>query len=439
MSKSRRILAVVLGVFVIISWAVLINTSSRNLKEYNALLTKASNYTDKKLYQKAIESYESALVIKKNKSIEKKLIKNYELGYKDGVITEKQFKDSLINACTSFPKTAYYWEKLIQLLVENKQYNDAYQYLNKALNEQVSSKTLESLKKDVCYAYSIKNSGYVSVTQNTKGYATVYDGTKWGVMKPDGDWLYECEYKFCSPITNSLELAVSTDDDIRILDEEKIVQAYLKDEISDIKGISDNIILTKDDNYRYYDCISEKYILEKYEQATVFNNDIAAVKQDESWNLIDKEGKKISKLNFSDIKIYSDSEFLIEDCFIGANKGKYGIYSSKGKLINELDGKNVDLYYGEQIAYQDKNGKWGFLDKKNKVVIKPTYEEARSFSNGMAAVKKDGKWGYINKENEVVIDYQFEDAGYFTKEGTAFVSYAENEYFLLTLRFKEVL
>ena len=134
MSKSRRILAVVLGVFVIISWAVLINTSSRNLKEYNALLTKASNYTDKKLYQKAIESYESALVIKKNKSIEKKLIKNYELGYKDGVITEKQFKDSLINACTSFPKTAYYWEKLIQLLVENKQYNDAYQYLNKALN-----------------------------------------------------------------------------------------------------------------------------------------------------------------------------------------------------------------------------------------------------------------------------------------------------------------
>ena len=44
------------------------------------------------------------------------------------------------------------------------------------------------------------------------------------------------------------------------------------------------------------------------------------------------------------------------------------------------------------------------------VIIDPQYEDADSFSQGLAAVKKDGKWGYIDMEGNTVIPFQFDYA-----------------------------
>lgn len=49
--------------------------------------------------------------------------------------------------------------------------------------------------------------------------------------------------------------------------------------------------------------------------------------------------------------------------------------------------------------------------------IAPQYEDAQTFSEGLAAVKKDGKWGYIDEDNNVVIPFQYDytwgfDEGY---------------------------
>lgn len=38
---------------------------------------------------------------------------------------------------------------------------------------------------------------------------------------------------------------------------------------------------------------------------------------------------------------------------------------------------------------------WGFIDTSAEWVIQPQFEDARLFSNGLAAVKKDNLWGYI--------------------------------------------
>ncbi|MFI3249902.1 MAG: WG repeat-containing protein [Eubacteriales bacterium] len=57
---------------------------------------------------------------------------------------------------------------------------------------------------------------------------------------------------------------------------------------------------------------------------------------------------------------------------------------------------------------------------KYEEIIAPQYEDGSSFSNGLAAVKKDGKWGYINQDNQVVVDFLYDDAGHFN-EGYAVV------------------
>lgn len=82
--------------------------------------------------------------------------------------------------------------------------------------------------------------------------------------------------------------------------------------------------------------------------------------------------------------------------------------------------------YSEGLAaVKEKNfggreGKYGFIDRFGKMKIAAQWDEAFSFSQGLAAVKKDGKWGYINQEGECVIPFQFGMAREFN-EGIAVV------------------
>ena len=52
--------------------------------------------------------------------------------------------------------------------------------------------------------------------------------------------------------------------------------------------------------------------------------------------------------------------------------------------------------------------KWGYIDKSGKIVIEPQFDDASSFSEGLAAVclgdycPLRGKWGYIDKSGEYV-------------------------------------
>lgn len=71
-------------------------------------------------------------------------------------------------------------------------------------------------------------------------------------------------------------------------------------------------------------------------------------------------------------------------------------------------------------------------------IITPTYEDARTFSEGLAAVKRGSKWGYINKSGEVVIDFQY-DCAYSFSEGKALIEkhvkedgYVVRYYYIIT-------
>jgi len=53
-------------------------------------------------------------------------------------------------------------------------------------------------------------------------------------------------------------------------------------------------------------------------------------------------------------------------------------------------------------------------------IIAPVYEDAGSFNDGLAPVMKDGKWGYIDTDNNVVIPFIY-DVAYGFSEGLAIV------------------
>jgi len=83
------------------------------------------------------------------------------------------------------------------------------------------------------------------------------------------------------------------------------------------------------------------------------------------------------------------------------------------------------LNFSEGLAPARKGGKWGFIDQAGEYVIKPQFDKALSFSEGMACVSVSGKYGYIGKDGNFVIQPTFDNASSFS-DGLARVKIRSN-------------
>jgi hypothetical protein len=54
------------------------------------------------------------------------------------------------------------------------------------------------------------------------------------------------------------------------------------------------------------------------------------------------------------------------------------------------------------------NGKFGYIDENGRVVIKPQFDDAKLFSEGLARVRIKEKWGFIDPSGKLVITPNFE-------------------------------
>jgi hypothetical protein len=95
--------------------------------------------------------------------------------------------------------------------------------------------------------------------------------------------------------------------------------------------------------------------------------------------------------------------------------------------FNTIAAKNIFIFlmifslesFSQNIDYSlvpyRKADKWGFANASKTVIISPKYDDARWFTEGMAAVKVGAKWGYINKAGKMVIPAKFTVAKSFRK------------------------
>jgi len=75
------------------------------------------------------------------------------------------------------------------------------------------------------------------------------------------------------------------------------------------------------------------------------------------------------------------------------------------------------------------NGKWGYIDPDQNLVIEFLYDDAYPFSEGLASTSINGKKGFINKRGECIIDFHYDSATFF-KEGKAKVTKQGKEFFI---------
>ncbi len=71
--------------------------------------------------------------------------------------------------------------------------------------------------------------------------------------------------------------------------------------------------------------------------------------------------------------------------------------------------------FWEGLATVKIGHKWGYVDRAEETAINPQFDSASRFSEGLGAVKVGHRWGYIDKTAKIVINTIFNDAGLFSQ------------------------
>lgn len=100
------------------------------------------------------------------------------------------------------------------------------------------------------------------------------------------------------------------------------------------------------------------------------------------------------------------------------------------KKVTASDSKSYTIIKETpQGKIAQKDGKFGFLDSRNNLIIPFVYEDFKPFNEGLAPVKSGGKWGYIDPRGRLAIPFNFSNAWPFSK-GVAKVQYNKKIFYI---------
>ncbi len=103
--------------------------------------------------------------------------------------------------------------------------------------------------------------------------------------------------------------------------------------------------------------------------------------------------------------------------------GKFGYIDRTGRVIVAPKYTYVEVFDGDFAEVGVNNGlnnKCGFIDRTGKIVVPLKYNAAGPFSQGLAWVQRKHKYGFVNQKGEEQIPLIFQDAKWFS-EGLAAV------------------
>ncbi len=200
----------------------------------------------------------------------------------------------------------------------------------------------------------------------------------------------------------------------------------------------------KDGKYGFIDSIGNEVIKPQYILALGFSDGLALVVTDTSIIYPKPTAPiPIDKIDFKSIKKFNGFGFSNLDTLIEFKYGyininnkmvinnTYSLRSKFSKFSKSIVDQNLFvlgkyMFYDGLALFKDSTNKYGFIDKKGSVTIKPIYEDAKNFSDGLAAIcifdslKHSNKWGYIDVKGTIVLEPKYDEANDFL-EGLAFV------------------
>lgn len=99
----------------------------------------------------------------------------------------------------------------------------------------------------------------------------------------------------------------------------------------------------------------------------------------------------------------------------GVNSYTVDYIDKDGELLVSLTEQKHILYFSDDLALMQKDGKQVYIDRTGAITLEPAkyYSNLGPFSEGLAPVRLGLSWGYMNKEGDMVIKPVFRSVGMF--------------------------
>lgn len=429
--KNQKLMIPLLVVFLfLISIYKQVSDVSSNKKAYNQYLTLARQQASLGVAT-AIENYKNALEINPN----------IEISLEIADFLKKEGKQNeLIKWCkktiSEYPYDSRGFECIIKAFAENEEYNKAFDYIYECEGRRIASDNIEELKKSLMYKYKLDYSKFNEVSVFINGYCACEHKEQWGYTDIFGNHVIEVAYKYVGDFTESETASVVDNEDYAYFinkENEKVLASATKYTL--YGNLSNNLVPAQlpSGKYVYLDKNLERIDEKSYDYASTYNLKLAAVKNNNKWEIINTKGETIIG-NLDDVYL-DETEICCrnERLFVKfAGSSNWSLIDTKGEKIGNDSYNDVRLFNDDTYAAVLKNGAWRFIDKNGNDVLKKTFTGARSFSNGLAAISVADEWGFIDMEGNIVIEPAFDDAKDFTDKGSVFVK-EDNYWHLLKL------
>lgn len=411
MKKSIAIIAVIAVVLCVIGWFAVFTQSVSDASEYSTYVSEADQWVEEGLYQRAIKSYMLAIEQKPSQELYEKVNHAYKLRYQEAPEdTQDDYMDYLQSAVSIYPASEQLVDSFASVFYQQEKYEELYNCMVNAIANGYNTEQVQSMLLKARYAFKLKHSIFSGLKNSDGKYFTASRKNVWNMYDIEEGYLLTSDYDYVS-VASTDGIFVISGEDSRIVNAEGMVLGIFEKKVAEAGCFAEGLIPACIDGvYSYYDEFAKK-VFGEYEMAGMFQNGLAPVQKDGKWVLVNNKGEVKSE-TYDLIVLDYMGRYLIDDTILACKGGKFGFYDEKLKLSAELACKDVDIHTKDGIVAICQNDKWGYANRKGEVVIKPSYDQAKSFSNGLAAVCMNGKWGFVDTNGNLVIECQFTDAGY---------------------------
>ncbi len=148
-----------------------------------------------------------------------------------------------------------------------------------------------------------------------------------------------------------------------------------------------------------------------------FSENLYPINDTNGGGYINKYGIIVVKQAYNFSGKFADNYAIVQDKNL-----KYGVIDKKGNIVINFEYENLDNLSENFVIYK-KDNKYGYIDIEKKQKSKPIYDNIKKFKEGLAAICIDKKWGFIDKKGKIVIEPKYYDVSNFS-QGLAAISYS---------------
>ena len=265
-----------------------------------------------------------------------------------------------------------------------------------------------------------------SLGKDTQAYI-IKENNQYGVYD-----ILDCKYSEIKPLNNKEFFCVKEGNTYKVINQEG--EKVFSEKFDSIKSIQDNIVVYEyNKKYSAYDLENKKKLKESYQELIYTANGLFIAKTDSAYGIVDMDSTTKVKQNYTNINYYKDANIYelqeknstvntilnnnLEEIAKGiinevnSNKNYIRIWTENGYEYYDFSGTkkdSKDVLTQNNLFLSKQNGKYGFVDKDGNVVVDYLYDDATEQNEfGYIAVKKDGLWGCLDKKGKVLCQTQY--------------------------------